>query len=519
MRILTSLLFVLLLSMAAVASVGFVHEDNFTFGPFAPDVSRVRFVDYNNDGQRELLAVSDTLVVLWDIAGDSVIFSHATDTLHPHTQAVVGDFTDDLISDIVIVVAVPDTSVVTWPVATDWYLICFDGASGYLDSTFQSFHSGSDGLAILGTMQGDFMRSIDLDDDGSYELLYSYSSSYYDGMLWYSSEGGNTIVYDRFPDSVRWTRPFRTNQLLTRSLQNGSTEHIIRNYFAYVSELGPDTGERSAPLGSIAANGDFNSITPACTDTMCSGGGGFSACLYFANRTGELSSLHPGDELLATQYDEFECPWQSYWRLDRSLCLFAEGGTALSGQATLIWSVPYPSNLPELGNFMIHSNLPGYFFGIAGDTLFMFRGENGTIRFQTTAIPHGQRYWETNWPDSIPRLVVMNGNQVDIYSLDIATAVEDNPPTSLPNQFILGRPYPNPFNAETIIPIDLPTRGHLKLEIFNLLGQQVATLADREFPAGKTDLSWDATGHPSGIYLVGADFGAKTETRKLILLK
>ena len=55
---------------------------------------------------------------------------------------------------------------------------------------------------------------------------------------------------------------------------------------------------------------------------------------------------------------------------------------------------------------------------------------------------------------------------------------------ALPTRFALGPNYPNPFNPSTIIPYQLPTATHVRLEVFNLLGQRIATLVDGTRPAG-----------------------------------
>ena len=65
--------------------------------------------------------------------------------------------------------------------------------------------------------------------------------------------------------------------------------------------------------------------------------------------------------------------------------------------------------------------------------------------------------------------------------------------TALPSDFALGQNYPNPFNPSTVIPYQLPTAAHVRLEVFNLLGQRLATLVDAEQAAGIHTAQWDAT--------------------------
>ena len=78
--------------------------------------------------------------------------------------------------------------------------------------------------------------------------------------------------------------------------------------------------------------------------------------------------------------------------------------------------------------------------------------------------------------------------------------------TAVPTDFGLGQNYPNPFNPSTLIPYQLPTAGHVRLEVFNLLGQRVATLVDAERSAGAHTAQWDATDASSravgaGVYI------------------
>ena len=92
-----------------------------------------------------------------------------------------------------------------------------------------------------------------------------------------------------------------------------------------------------------------------------------------------------------------------------------------------------------------------------------------------------------------------------------------------PQGFALLQNYPNPFNPSTIIPYQLPASTHVRLEVFNVLGQHVATLVDREQPAGRHTATWhgtDAAGRTvaAGLYLYRIRGTGPSETRRMVLV-
>lgn len=95
---------------------------------------------------------------------------------------------------------------------------------------------------------------------------------------------------------------------------------------------------------------------------------------------------------------------------------------------------------------------------------------------------------------------------------------------SLPDRFSLSQNYPNPFNSATAIMYDLPTPSRVKIEIFNVLGQTVRTLADDEKPAGSHRVTWDgntSSGRPAatGVYLYRIQAGDFVKTKRMLLLR
>ncbi len=90
----------------------------------------------------------------------------------------------------------------------------------------------------------------------------------------------------------------------------------------------------------------------------------------------------------------------------------------------------------------------------------------------------------------------------------------------LPASFALNQNYPNPFNPATEISFALPMAGDVTLEIYNVVGQRIATLVDGEqYPAGSHAITWDAAEFASGMYLYRLQAGEFVETKKMIMLK
>ncbi|MCB0262515.1 MAG: T9SS type A sorting domain-containing protein, partial [Calditrichaeota bacterium] len=117
-----------------------------------------------------------------------------------------------------------------------------------------------------------------------------------------------------------------------------------------------------------------------------------------------------------------------------------------------------------------------------------------------------------------------NGAPLELGTVDagttIVTAIEDDVQPPVAQQFELLQNYPNPFNPTTRIDFRLPKQAHVKLDVFNVLGQQVATLVDGQLTAGTHSATFDASQHASGLYFyrLKAD-NEISKVRKMMLLK
>lgn len=97
--------------------------------------------------------------------------------------------------------------------------------------------------------------------------------------------------------------------------------------------------------------------------------------------------------------------------------------------------------------------------------------------------------------------------------------VAQDDPLAVPPAVTLGQNYPNPFNPSTVIRYSLKSSGAVRLEVYNIKGQKVATLAEGFKQAGDHQLEWDAAGMPSGVYYYTLTTAQGSATRKCVLLK
>jgi len=109
----------------------------------------------------------------------------------------------------------------------------------------------------------------------------------------------------------------------------------------------------------------------------------------------------------------------------------------------------------------------------------------------------------------------------DIKSSDI-TSVEDS---ELPSEFSLYQNYPNPFNPSTTITFTIPSVGDeyyaspTVLKIYDILGNEITTLINKELRSGTYEIDFDAGYLPSGIYFYRIATKEFFETKKMVLIR
>ncbi len=172
------------------------------------------------------------------------------------------------------------------------------------------------------------------------------------------------------------------------------------------------------------------------------------------------------------------------------------------------------------GLWQLESTIP---FGYVNYSGHPYPGSSNNRTFNTSSVPNSKSYAETE-----TYVAVVNvSNSGDTMTCDFFVSpadVKEEWTENSPSSYELGQNYPNPFNPQTQIEYYVPRDGHIKLEIFNLLGQRIQTIVDQEQKRGTHVVTWDGTNGQgnsvaNGIYLYQIKADNFKKTNKMILLK
>jgi len=174
-------------------------------------------------------------------------------------------------------------------------------------------------------------------------------------------------------------------------------------------------------------------------------------------------------------------------------------------------------------------------------------GTSGLLHHKYGIIDAENPHWNAatmtgshNWTSSAENsnneniVIVRDGNITNQYlqefasryvqfgGTDTITVGVEETRTTIPGTFTLEQNYPNPFNPTTTIRFSVPSvgTGHvLSLRVYNVLGQEVATLVNEQLKAGSYKVEFNASNLASGVYFYRLQAGSFTETKKLMLLR
>lgn len=194
---------------------------------------------------------------------------------------------------------------------------------------------------------------------------------------------------------------------------------------------------------------------------------------------------------------------------------------------TLQWELPPPAPASNLEIRFSTNRL----LEIANDTLkeipLVIKSEGYPVTIQWTVCEHASQSEGDAFliidESSIP---LRSSGSVKLFTEPVDIRLQLRPASQVPSMFALSQNYPNPFNPATVIRYDLPVLSAVSLNVYNLLGQLVATIVDENQEAGYYSIRWDASTRASGVYFYSVHAvplrGSRTSftaMKKMLLLR
>jgi hypothetical protein len=179
---------------------------------------------------------------------------------------------------------------------------------------------------------------------------------------------------------------------------------------------------------------------------------------------------------------------------------------------TTIGSTPFPNPVTVDASgalwsaFFAGGSNKGVYYSTNNGATWNYAGLKGVLVSFLTAVG-----------DTVYAVTAIDG--IHAFTTSSSPTLVTEIPKRIPATFELLQNYPNPFNPSTMIAFDLPSAGHVRLRIFDLLGREVAVLLDEEVKAGRHQAYWNASKMSSGVYFYRIEAGQFAAVRKLILLK
>ena len=195
------------------------------------------------------------------------------------------------------------------------------------------------------------------------------------------------------------------------------------------------------------------------------------------------------------------------------------------------WTVSYQVNLNYLFDPTKVKAVDAMTSDLTSDYLFAHNAQDGRLRLSFAGVE------SVNGSGRIAEIIfepigseIKAIREVDLISAQLNeglfTVIISQPGgiSDVPATYALHQNFPNPFNPETVIYYDLAIRSYVSISVFNLMGQKVATLIDKQMDTGSHSAVWNGEDDnqnslASGVYLYRMEVDGFVQTRRLVLMR
>ena len=342
-------------------------------------------------------------------------------------------------------------------------------------------------------------------------ILSLAASSDPGGVLFAGSEGGG--AYISTDEGSTWI-----------SASNGLTDLYVRSllFTPSLSGYGPDVfaGISTGLSVSYGGTGSWVSASNGLPNTTVYALGTDGSSLFVGTGKGVYRSIDHGKN------------WSSIGLANsgiRALAVIPAGvgtgtrifaGNYFSTDTGASWTNVGASFPKSVYSLAVSSSLSGgnvnVFAGLFGGGVYV----SSNFGSSWTAVNEGATFNQT-FALAVQGRYLLAGTECGVWRRPLAEMVtsvaEFN--KDLPGRFALEQNFPNPFNPSTTIRFQTPEKSHVRLTIFNILGERVAVVADEVMGAGQYERIWNASSKASGVYFCRFEAGTYVEVKKLMLMK
>ncbi|MGB7054355.1 MAG: serine hydrolase [bacterium] len=399
------------------------------------------------------------------------------------------------------------------------------------DSTLFYLASISKTSVAIALMQVWEQLSFSLDDDVGTHLGFPVRNPYYPDsvisirmcMTHMSSINDNFTILD--PLNIQGDSPIPLGEFLEEYLVPGGIYYSPDNYNPWPPATQDDYCNMGAAICGYIVELLADSFPVWCHDSIFNPLSMDETAWFLADLdTNNIAMPYHWDGATFNPYGHIGKPYYpcgtlrtSSRQLARLLTAFMQYGMIDdtvrildSTTVELMTTSQYPILNPEQGLFWYKKFLDGRW-------IWGHQGWSAGIRARVAF----------DWNNNTGSVVLTNGEdinsvtQIAVALLNYAAqfGVAELEKFVLMPEVILHQNHPNPFCGSTNIQFILPGAGKITLKVYNIIGQEVATLIDEEIEAGKYSITWNATGFPSGVYYYRFSAGGQNQTRRCVLLK
>ncbi len=273
----------------------------------------------------------------------------------------------------------------------------------------------------------------------------------------------------------------------------------------------PVTGAESPPIGYMLPDGAYDIEVSGVLDSTYEATLFSESTMFVLSRAGCSESE---SDILTTEPSLQRLRYRNPDAASKMVDLSATSGLPGRAMSCKIGSVAIGSSdsldlgIVDLNQFEIRNNGPGKTYNLRLEYAFepgyrIFTHANLTLDSSSAHLLAPD--WEYMEDGSLPIYVDRDGDgspdDTLVVGNEFVTGIRDQEDELVPEEVFLDQNYPNPFNALTTIRFGIPEQVRLRISVYNILGQEVALLADGVHEAGFSTVRWDATGFPTGIYV------------------